>query len=47
MGWVRPYFGIESTGAADSKLFESSRFYPDFLPLDRGWCSWRYVSAAD
>jgi hypothetical protein len=46
-GWVGcvRYFGIEKYSVpADSKLLENSLFSPIFLPLDRGWCSWRCVS---
>jgi len=47
MGWVRPLFRHrKSQVPADSKLLEKFSFVPDFLPLDRGWCSWRCVSCA-
>jgi hypothetical protein len=45
MGWVRPLFRHRKYKVpADSKLLENSLFSPIFLPLDRGWCSWKCVS---
>jgi hypothetical protein len=47
MGWVRPLFRHRKYKVpADSKLLKI-RFLPDFLPLDRGWCSWKMRQCDD
>src|SRR5215207_8854847 len=45
-GWVGcvRYFGIEVRCQPTASCLEVL-FVPDFLPLDRGWCSWRCVSS--